>query len=74
MGWLKALAQILSLFSSELEKYRTEEKQIARDDRRSSIDESPTNANVELFGASAGRVHIDDDVTKKPVRPDAPEA
>jgi|APCry4251928276_1046603.scaffolds.fasta_scaffold204749_2 hypothetical protein len=74
MGWLKALAQILSLFFAELEKHRAEAKQIRREDRRASIEETPTNANAELFGASAGRVRIDDDVTKKPVRPDAPDA
>lgn len=74
MGWLKALAQILSLLLSELEKHRAEAKQIRREDRRASIEEAPTNANAELFGDSSGRVRIDDDVTKKPVRPDASDA
>jgi hypothetical protein len=59
MGWLKALAQILSLLLSELEKHRAEAKQIRREDRRASIEEAPAN---------------DDDVTKKPVRPDASDA
>jgi hypothetical protein len=71
MGWLKAFAQILSLFFAELEKYRVEAKQIRRENRRASIEESPTHANADLFGASAGRVRIDDDDTKKPVRTDA---
>lgn len=46
------------------------QKQQKREQRRGEIEESPTDSNSELFGSSAGRVHIDKPNEKGIVRPD----
>lgn len=64
MAWLNALLLAIQLAWAEFERNRALSKQMRRDERRGYVNEKPTDANAELFGPSAGRLHIDGRATE----------